>query len=84
MPQKAASPPAYSASSDPLALARQARAEALRDWLSALGQKRLIGSSCGMLLGSSCGMACFKWLNDRRFALAVTFLLIASGLSFLL
>src|SRR5260370_41751711 len=42
MPQKAASPPAYSASSNPLALARQARAEALCDWLSAVGQKRLI------------------------------------------
>jgi uncharacterized protein len=42
MPQKAASPPAYSASSNPLALARQARAEALRDWLSAVGQKRLV------------------------------------------
>src|ERR1700730_2543041 len=41
MPQKAASPPAFSAPSNPLALARQARAEALRDWLSAVGQKRL-------------------------------------------
>jgi hypothetical protein len=37
-----------------------------------------------MLLGSSFGMACFKWLNDRQFALAVNLLLIASGLSFLL
>jgi uncharacterized protein len=37
-----------------------------------------------MLLGSSCGLACFKWLNDRQFALAVNVLLIASGLSFLL
>jgi hypothetical protein len=37
-----------------------------------------------MLIGSSLGMACFKWLNDRQFALAVNLLLIASGLSFLL
>ena len=37
-----------------------------------------------MLIGASCGMACFKWLNDRQFALAVNLLLIASGLSFLL
>jgi hypothetical protein len=37
-----------------------------------------------MLLGSSFGMACFKWLNDRQFAIAVNLLLIASGLSFLL
>lgn len=37
-----------------------------------------------MLLGASCGMACFKWLNDRQFALSVNLLLIASGLSFLL
>ena len=36
-----------------------------------------------MLLGSSCGFACFKWLNDRQFALAVNALLIASGTSFL-
>jgi hypothetical protein len=41
MPQKAALPPAYSASSNPFVLARQARAEAARDWLSALDQKRL-------------------------------------------
>jgi len=41
MPQKAASPPAFSASSNPLALARQARAEAWRGWLLAVGQKRL-------------------------------------------
>src|SRR5260370_29524857 len=37
-----------------------------------------------VLLGASCGMACFKWLNDRQFALAVNLLLIVSGLSFLL
>jgi uncharacterized protein len=37
-----------------------------------------------MLLGSACGMACFKWLNDRQFALCVNLLLIVSGLSFLL
>jgi uncharacterized protein len=37
-----------------------------------------------MLLGASCGMVCFKWLNDRQFALAVNLLLIAAGLSFLL
>ncbi len=37
-----------------------------------------------MLLGSACGMACFKWLNDRQFALSVNLLLIVSGLSFLL
>jgi uncharacterized membrane protein YfcA len=37
-----------------------------------------------MLLGSSLGFACFKWLNDRQFALAVNVLLIASGVSFLL
>ncbi|MEA2803490.1 MAG: uncharacterized protein QOE49_3585 [Rhodospirillaceae bacterium] len=37
-----------------------------------------------MLIGASCGMACFKWLNDRQFALSVNVLLIASGLSFLL
>ncbi len=42
MPQKAASPPAYSAPANPLALAPQARAEAFRDWLSAVGQKRLV------------------------------------------
>jgi uncharacterized protein len=36
-----------------------------------------------MLLGSSCGMACFKWLNDRQFALSVNLLLAVSGLSFL-
>ena len=36
-----------------------------------------------MLIGASCGMACFKWLNDRQFALTVNLLLIASGLSFL-
>jgi hypothetical protein len=49
MPQKAASPPAYSASPDPLALARQARAEVLRDWLwAAAGQKE-----CVVLYGAS-------------------------------
>ena len=37
-----------------------------------------------MLIGASCGMACFKWLNDRQFALTVNLLLIASGLSFLI
>jgi uncharacterized membrane protein YfcA len=37
-----------------------------------------------MLIGSSCGMACFKWLNDRQFALSVNLLLVVSGLSFLL
>lgn len=37
-----------------------------------------------MLLGASCGMICFKWLNDRQFALAVNLLLIASGASFLI
>jgi uncharacterized membrane protein YfcA len=37
-----------------------------------------------MLLGSSCGLACFKWLNDRQFALAVNALLIVSGVSFLI
>jgi uncharacterized protein len=37
-----------------------------------------------MLLGSSCGFACFKWLNDRQFALAVNVLLIVSGVSFLI
>jgi len=37
-----------------------------------------------MPIGSSFGMACFKWLNDRQFALAVNLLLIVSGLSFLL
>jgi uncharacterized protein len=37
-----------------------------------------------MLIGASCGMACFKWLNDRQFALSVNLLLIASGLSFLI
>ena len=36
-----------------------------------------------MLLGSSCGFACFKWLNDRQFALAVNVLLIVSGASLL-
>ena len=41
MPQKAALPPAYSASLNPLVLVRQARAEAVRDWRSALDQKRL-------------------------------------------
>ncbi|MGZ3339112.1 MAG: hypothetical protein ACXU9B_04985 [Reyranella sp.] len=44
MPHKAALPPAYSASSTPLAtplaLARQARADILRDWLWMAGQKR--------------------------------------------
>jgi uncharacterized protein len=55
MPHKAASPPAFSAPStplaNPLALARQARAEALRDWLSAAGQKRLVvyGASAAVL-----------------------------------
>ena len=37
-----------------------------------------------MLIGSSFGMACFKWLNDRQFALAVNLMLIVAGLSFLL
>ena len=37
-----------------------------------------------MLLGSSLGLACFKWLNDRQFALAVNILLIVSGASFLI
>jgi uncharacterized membrane protein YfcA len=37
-----------------------------------------------MLLGSSLGFACFKWLNDRQFALAVNVLLIVSGASFLI
>jgi uncharacterized protein len=37
-----------------------------------------------MLLGSSLGFACFKWLNDRQFALAVNILLIVSGASFLI
>lgn len=37
-----------------------------------------------MLLGASIGMACFKWLNDRQFALSVNALLVASGLSLLL
>ena len=37
-----------------------------------------------MLIGASFGMACFKWLNDRQFALSVNLLLIASDLSFLI
>jgi hypothetical protein len=37
-----------------------------------------------MLLGSSLGFACFKWLNDRQFALAVNLLLVVSGVSFLI
>jgi uncharacterized membrane protein YfcA len=37
-----------------------------------------------MLLGSSFGFACFKWLNDRQFALAVNLLLVVSGVSFLI
>jgi hypothetical protein len=37
-----------------------------------------------MLLGSSLGFACFKWLNDRQFALAVNLLLLVSGASFLI
>src|SRR5712692_10568709 len=55
MPQKAASPPAFSAPSNPLAtplaLARQARAETSRDWLSAAGQKRAVvyGASAAAL-----------------------------------
>jgi uncharacterized membrane protein YfcA len=36
------------------------------------------------LLGTYCGLACFKWLNDRQFALCVNVLLLVSGLSFLL
>jgi uncharacterized membrane protein YfcA len=36
------------------------------------------------LLGTSCGLACFKWLNDRQFALSVNVLLAVSGQSFLL
>jgi uncharacterized membrane protein YfcA len=35
------------------------------------------------LLGTYCGLACFKWLNDRQFALSVNVLLAVSGLSFL-
>ncbi len=37
-----------------------------------------------MLVGSSLGFACFKWLNDRQFGLAVNVLLIVSGVSFLI
>jgi uncharacterized membrane protein YfcA len=37
-----------------------------------------------MLLGSALGLACFKWLNDRQFALAVNILLIVAGASFLI
>ena len=37
-----------------------------------------------MLLGSSLGLACFKWLSDRQFALAVNVLLMVSGASFLI
>jgi uncharacterized membrane protein YfcA len=37
-----------------------------------------------MLLGSSLGLACFHYLSDRQFSLAVNLMLIVSGLSFLL
>ena len=69
-------------------MARQARAEALRDWLWIAGQRvarygaRVAAPAT--LIGSSLGMACFRWLNDRRFARAVNLLLIAASLGFLL
>ncbi|HEY6717871.1 MAG TPA: sulfite exporter TauE/SafE family protein [Reyranella sp.] len=84
MPQKAASPPAFSASSTPLAtplaLARQARAEALRDWLSAVGQKRLVlyGASVaalaayGGLLALSNPAAVSPWAMAAVFVAALT------------
>jgi uncharacterized membrane protein YfcA len=80
MPQKAASPPAYSASANPLALARQARAEALRDWLSAVGQKRLAvyGASVaalaayGGLLALSNPAGVSSWAMAAVFVAALT------------
>ena len=54
MPQKAAFPPAFSASSNPLVLARQARSEVLRDWLSALDQKRLALCGAGVAALTAC------------------------------
>jgi uncharacterized membrane protein YfcA len=84
MPQKAASPPAFSASSTPLAtplaLARQARAEALRDWLSTVGQRRLVlyGASVaalaayGGLLALSNPAAVSPWAMAAVFVAALT------------
>ncbi len=84
MPQKAASPPAFSASSTPLAaplaLARQARAEALRDWLSAAGQKRVVlyGASAaalaayGGLLAQSDPAGVSPWAMAAVFVAALT------------
>jgi len=80
MPQKAASPPAYSAPANPLALAPQARAEAFRDWLSAVGQKRLVlyGASVAALaayaglLALSNPAAVLPWAMAAVFVAALT------------
>ena len=42
-----------------------------RAWAPAGGTSTSAGIDIlpAMLIGSSCGMACFKWLNDRQFAL---------------
>ena len=80
MPQKAAFPPAFSASSNPLVLARQARSEALRDWRSALDQKRpaLCGggvaalTACASLLTLANPAAISAWTMAAVFVAALT------------
>jgi uncharacterized protein len=79
MPHKAASPPAFSAPSTPLAtplaLARQARAEALRDWLSAVGQKRLVlyGASAAALAAYAGLLALSNPADVSPWAMAAVF-----------
>ena len=80
MPQKAALPPAYSASSNSLVLARQARAEVVRDWLEALDQKRLALYGAGVaaltayasLLALANSAAVSTWAMAAVFVAALT------------
>ena len=80
MPQKAALPPAYSASLNPLVLVRQARAEAVRDWRSALDQKRLALYGAGVaaltayasLLALANSAAVSAWAMAAVFVAALT------------
>ena len=48
MAQKAASPALFPSTSDPLERARQARAEALGDWILAGWQRRLVMYGAGL------------------------------------
>jgi hypothetical protein len=84
MPQQATSPPSYSATtSDALALARQARAECLRDWMLAGWQKRyaLCGAATAGLAGYTSVLALSNSADVFLWTLAATFTALTSSIA---